>query len=295
MKFSLPSFAKINWTLRVLGKRDDGFHELCTVFQTVSLHDTITFEESDRLEFTCDDPSIPTDDSNLIIRAAKELQSAIPSLAGKGAKIHLQKRIPSPGGLGGGSSNAAVAISGLAKLWNVTATSFDATISRRLGADVPFFNYGGTALGTGRGDDIELITDRDEKYMLIVTPKLSIPTASVFQSLGAPTLTRDEFVRNLTVCRNEAKYFSTRQLASSNDLEASVLSMHPEVGRVKAKLLELGAISAAMSGSGASVFAVFDNRETRQTALDALEEYRDWRKFAVATVSRDEYCEALTC
>ena len=295
MKFSLPSFAKINWTLRILGKRDDGFHELCTVFQTVSLHDTITFEESDRLEFTCDDPSIPTDDSNLIVRAAKELQSSIPSLAGKGAKVHLQKRIPSPGGLGGGSSNAAVTIEGLLRLWKVIATSVDVTIASKLGADVPFFIYGGTALGTGRGDDIELITDRDEKYMLIVTPDINISTASVFQSLGAPTLTRDDFVRNLTVCRNEAEYFSTRQLTSSNDLEGSVFAMHPEVGRVKATLLELGAISAAMSGSGASVFAVFDNRETRQTALDALDVERDWRKFAVATVSRDEYREALVC
>lgn len=293
MSFSLPSFAKINWTLRVLGKRDDGFHELCTVFQTVSLHDTLTFDESDKLELTCDDPRIPVDDSNLIIKAAKALQDAIPSSRGLGAKIHLEKRIPSPGGLGGGSSNAAVTLIALLRLWKVSETSADNTLARALGADVPFFCYGGTSLGTGRGDEIEHPTERHEPFILIVTPNVSVSTASVFQSLDARTLTRDEFVRSLTVCRNEAEFFSTRQLTSSNDLESSVFAAYPEIERVKATLLELGAVSAAMSGSGASVFAVFDNRETRQTALDALDIERDWRKFAVATVSRDEYRAAL--
>lgn len=295
MKFSLPSFAKINWTLSVLGKRDDGFHELCTVFQTVSLHDTLTFEESDTLELTCDDPQIPVDDSNLIIKAAKALQEAIPATRGRGAKIHLEKRIPSPGGLGGGSSNAAVTLMGLWELWKVLATGGTSNIAKGLGADVPYFLHGGTALGTGRGDEIEHLTDRKEMHMLVVTPDLGVSTASVFHELRARTLTRDDFLRKITVCRNEANHFNTRQLTSGNDLESTVFTLYPEVERVKHTLLKLGAVSAAMSGSGASVFAVFDNRETRQTALDALDIERDWRKFAVATVSRDEYREALMC
>jgi 4-diphosphocytidyl-2-C-methyl-D-erythritol kinase len=191
MSFSLPSYAKINWMLRVLGKRVDGFHELCTVFQTVSLHDTLTFEESDRLELTCDDPQIPVDDSNLIIKAAKALQEAIPSTRGRGAKIHLEKRIPSPGGLGGGSSNAAVTLIGLGQLWNVDLWGVSDTIAKNLGADVPYFLYGGTALGTSRGDEIEQLSDREEAHMLIVTPKVDVSTAAVFQDLGARTLTRD--------------------------------------------------------------------------------------------------------
>src|SRR4051812_26884738 len=114
-RFSLRSFAKINWTLRVVGKRDDGFHELCTIFQAVSLHDTLDFEASDKLTLTCDDPAIPTDERNLIIRAAKGLESFGMRTT---AKIHLTKRIPSPGGLGGGSSNAAAAIRGLSILFD---------------------------------------------------------------------------------------------------------------------------------------------------------------------------------
>src|SRR4051812_36704137 len=108
---SLPSFAKINWTLRVLGKRDDGFHELFTVFQTVSISDTLSFQISDGLEMVCSDPTIPTDERNLVIRAARELNSV--ARTSHEARIRLVKRIPSPGGLGGGSSNAAVALIGL--------------------------------------------------------------------------------------------------------------------------------------------------------------------------------------
>ena len=146
MNFSLPSFAKINWSLRVLGKRSDGYHELCTVFQTVSLCDRIEIEESPTLSLTCSDTRIPITSENLILKAAEMLRAA----AGidRGARIHLDKRIPSPGGLGGGSSNAAVALIGLSRLWNIDSTEILPRIGAELGADVPFFLYGGTAIGT---------------------------------------------------------------------------------------------------------------------------------------------------
>src|SRR6266705_2501682 len=115
--FSLPSFAKVNVSLRILGKREGGFHELCTVFQTVSLHDTIFFAADDKLRLTCDDSSVPTDERNLIVRAATALQGQ--TCINKGAAIHLEKRIPSPGGLGGGSSNAVITLIGLARLWDL--------------------------------------------------------------------------------------------------------------------------------------------------------------------------------
>src|SRR4051812_18420619 len=116
-KITLPSFAKINWLLRILGKRADGFHELCTIFQTVSLFDEITFEESDEISLTCNIKNIPTGETNLIIKAANVLRKEFG--VKEGAKIRLEKRIPAPGGLGGGSSNAAVALLGLATLWNL--------------------------------------------------------------------------------------------------------------------------------------------------------------------------------
>src|SRR5947207_6252124 len=128
--------AKINWALRVTGKRADGYHDIETVFQTISLHDTLVFRQSDRLTLACDDPGIPTDDTNLVLRAARA--------AGAGnVAIELRKRIPAGGGLGGGSSDAAATL---------VALGGDAAAALSLGSDVPFFLTGGTAYATGRGE-----------------------------------------------------------------------------------------------------------------------------------------------
>lgn len=292
MSFSLPSFAKINWTLRVLGKRGDGFHELFTVFQTLSLSDTLCFAESETLELTCDDRNVPLDERNLIVQAANSLGDIFG--AKKGAAIHLEKRIPSPGGLGGGSSNAAAALIGLARLWEMDVSLDELMpIAAKIGSDVPFFLYGGTAVGAGRGEMLEQADDVVEPYMLIVTPDVNVSTGIAFGRLGAPTLTNEELGHILSVCRTEADSLRLHRTALINDLEASVFADFPEIRRVKETLLEIGARNAAMSGSGASVFAIFDNIETRQTAIKALDHESTWRKFAVATVSRNEYRDAL--
>lgn len=289
---SLPSFAKINWTLRIIGKRSDGFHELCTVFQTVSLHDTITFRESDSLTLTCNDPLVPTGEDNLIVAAGRRLRQVFGGV--RGAAIHLEKQIPFPGGLGGGSSNAATTLFGLAKLWGFKVSPDDLyAIAADLGSDVPFFLYGGTALGTGRGETIEPIDDIHAPAMLIVTPEVSVSTPDAFAAAQAPSLTNTDSNRNLRVCRSQAEKLDPLHSVLINDFEASVFSAYPEILRVKQTLLDLGAVNAAMSGSGASVFAVFDKQETRQAAIKALDQVSTWRKFAVATIARAEYAQAL--
>jgi len=291
-RFSLQSFAKINWTLRVLGKRDDGYHELFTVFQTVSLHDTITFEKADTLELTCTDPAIPIDERNLITLAAKALQNSAGTSAG--ARIRLEKRIPSPGGLGGGSSNAAMALIGLSRLWEGPVEDrLLNVIASALGSDVPFFLNGGTAVGTGRGEKIEPLADISVENILIVSPKIAVSTADVYASLNEPALTPEERNRILIVSRNEADHLDPLNSELKNDLEPVVFAAHPEIRRVKDSLLGLGARNAALCGSGASVFGVFDNKETREAAQKALETESTWRKFPVATVSRAKYREAL--
>jgi 4-diphosphocytidyl-2-C-methyl-D-erythritol kinase len=143
-----------------VGKRTDGYHDLCTVFQTVSLADRIMIEPADDLSLECDDPDIPTGAGNLILKAAEALRRRY--RVTRGARIRLEKHIPSPGGLGGGSSNAAIALMGLRVLWDLPATVADLhPIAAGLGSDVPFFLYGGTALGTGRGTEIEQLPDID--------------------------------------------------------------------------------------------------------------------------------------
>lgn len=290
--FTLPSFAKINITLRVLGKRADGFHELFTVFQTVSLCDEITFSESDQIGLTCSDPGVPTGESNIIIKAARLLNQRAGTR--HTASIHLEKHIPSPGGLGGGSSNGAVALVGLTRLWGLEVPSEDFhSIAAELGSDVPFFLYGGTAIGTGRGTEIEPVPDIEGRCLLIVTPDVSVSTRDAFSRLNAQNLTSEEAESILIVCRFEAEKLDLRHSKLRNDMEAAVFAAHPEIERVKKTLLELGAVNAMMSGSGASVFAVFDKKETRQTTLKALDREVNWRKFAVAAVSRAEYRERL--
>src|SRR5438876_4586953 len=132
----IAAYAKINWTLRVTGKRPDGYHDIETIFQTISLHDVLTFEEAADLSLTCTDPAIPTDDTNLVFRAARTI--------GVKSRVHLEKQIPAGGGLGGASSDAAAVL--------VAFDRKDSELALSLGSDVPFFLHGGTAYATGRGE-----------------------------------------------------------------------------------------------------------------------------------------------
>ncbi len=289
MSFTLPSFAKINLYLEVLGKRDDGFHEICTAFQTVSLYDGLTFELTKTgIELQCDDQELPLDETNLVVRAANGLRR----LAGvdAGARMILNKRIPIGGGLGGGSSNAAIALIGLSRLWELNSTSEQLeTTAKDLGSDVPFFLHGGTAIGSGRGEILHPVDDYQAEYLIIVTPNAHVSTSKAYLGLGAPNLTNEGSNRILNVSRT-AEILS-REL--KNDFEKTVFAAFPEIERAKSRLLGFGARQALMSGSGASVFGIFDNEETRQTALKALGQETDWRSFAVAAVSRKEYREKL--
>lgn len=292
MSFTLPSFAKINLDLRVIGKRDDGYHELFTVFQTVSLCDEISFVASNALEMTCSDPLIPIDNHNLIIQAANILRQRF--WVSSGVKIHLEKRIPAPGGLGGGSSNAAVALIGLKRLWDLELNSEEMVeIAATLGSDVPFFLYGGTAMGFGRGTVVEPIRDVIEDFLLIVTPNVYISTGDAFKKLNAASLTTEDAERILLNCRFNDKTIDLRHTALKNDFEPIVFAGHPQITLVKETLLDLGAVNVLLSGSGASVFAVFDKEETRQTAMKALDLHVNWRTFAAATISREEYRDKL--
>lgn len=285
---TLPAFAKINWFLKIIGKRDDNFHEIRTAFQTVSLHDNLCFEESDSLILTCDSPDIPTDESNLIIKAANILRENF-SIQ-KGAKIYLEKRIPSPGGLGGGSSDAVIALIGLSRLWQIEIDEKELVeIAESLGSDVPFFLDGGTALGTGRGTEITQLDDIEENFLLLVSPNAFVSTADAYARLNSPRLTNFSSKSILGICQNEAEKQHLRQFELENDFEKVIFKIEPEIERVKKSLLDNGAKNALMSGSGASVFGIFENEETRQATLKAFANEQNWRMFAVATVSREEY------
>jgi 4-diphosphocytidyl-2-C-methyl-D-erythritol kinase len=289
---TLPSFAKINLHLQVVGRRQDGFHDLCTVFQSISMHDTLTIGPDAEIRMTCNDSSVPVDERNLVLRSAIKMRNRYKVSCG--ATIHLEKRIPAPGGLGGGSSNAAVTLLALRKLWQIDASLEELhELGSSLGSDVPFFFYGGTALGMGRGEAIEPIEEFREKYMVVVSPNVSVATREAFKRLNLRVLTNQESKRKLQICRFDLESADFKYTAFKNDFETTVFAAYPEVERVKLTLLDLGAERAMLSGSGGSVFAIFDKEETRQAAMKALDNEVNWRKFAVATISRDEYREAL--
>jgi 4-diphosphocytidyl-2-C-methyl-D-erythritol kinase len=291
----IPAFAKINLGLRVSGRRADGYHEIRTVFQTISLHDGLTFEATrdGRLELACTDPSIPTDESNLVLRAAVALRERYG--ASLGARVTLEKNVPAGGGLGGGSSDAAVTLLVLSYLWNLKTGARELSeLGARLGADVPFFLTGGTALGTGTGTDIAPLEDAPKTHLVVVTPAVHVSTADAYKALGAPALTKDDALANLSVSRTEADLPDSLCDVMPNDFEAAVVRLHPEIGRARDALAGAGAKRASLSGSGSSVYGVFESESEAGRAAAALGEAEaSWRASACATITRAEYVAAL--
>jgi len=293
-QFTLPSFAKINLTLRVLGRRDDGYHEINTVFQSVTLRDKLTFNalDDERFELVCDAPDIPSDETNLVHRAAVALRECFG--VKRGARVKLEKIIPAGGGLGGGSSNAAVALLGLARLWEINTDRRSlAEIGASLGADVPFFLTGGTALGTGRGTDIHPLADLALKYFLLVTPKVKVSTVEAYKSLNAPALTKAVSPVNLTVSRLQAEISGSLHEVLINDFERVVFHRYPEIERARESLAAAGASGSLLSGSGSSVYGLFDSLEHCARVRAALVVASGWQVFPCTTLSRQAYREAF--
>ena len=293
-ELTLPSFAKINLHLRVLGRRADGYHEIRTVFQTVTLHDRLTFRTlpGERLELTCDAPDIPADETNLVHRAAVRLRER--SGVRRGAAIEIEKHIPSGGGLGGGSSNAAVALLALARLWEVEAGAAElAEIGAGLGSDVPFFLTGGTALGTGRGEQVVPLADAAHAHLVVVSPPVKVSTAEAYKSLSAPALTKDEAAVNFYVSHEAADFSCSLREALTNDFEPAVFRQFPEIERARDALIGAGARGALLSGSGSSVFGIFDSREQAARAADTLRGARVGKVFACETLARGRYWESM--
>lgn len=298
---SIPSFAKINWDLHILGKRPDGYHEVRTLLQTISLHDDIHFEASGDggISLSCDDPDIPTDEQNIIVRAAAALKDRYK--VDRGARIWLEKRIPTRGGLGGASSNAAVSLLALAHLWNVNATApVLVEIAASLGADVPFFLLGGCALATGIGATVSPLSDkadRDVRHLIVITPNAGVSTAEAYAAANSPALTTTNTDPILFSSLNEANSGFSQpwplQESLKNDFESVIFDIEPEIRRTKETLLQAGALGALLAGSGSSVFGIFADREDQQRAIDEIRVEAGWRIFPCVTVSRNEYLRAV--
>jgi len=266
------AFAKINLTLRVLGVRTDGFHELRTTFQAIGLHDTLTFAPAREFAIECDDPACPCDQSNLVWKAAEELWRA----SGKtvrmpGVRATIVKRIPARAGLGGGSSDAAAALRALAALWNVKNAPM-ADIAARIGADAAFFLDGGTALGVERGEVLFPLADFPRHWVVLAVPHFGVSTKDAYgwfdehRTSGAEKPSGD--FSAATRRKIPRAFFSLPEMW--NDLQAPVEARHPEIAGIVAALKESGAAYAAMSGSGSAVFGLYEARARAERAAKQL-------------------------
>jgi 4-diphosphocytidyl-2-C-methyl-D-erythritol kinase len=270
--------------LRVLARRADGYHELDTIFQAIDLWDWLEIRPASDLRMTCDDPALPTDESNLVLRAARLLRER--SGHSGGAAFHLRKSIPVEAGLGGGSSDAAAALLLCCRLWDLDWLPHELrTIAAELGADVPFFLTGGTARGTARGDRIESLPPVRELHLLLGWPPFGTSTAEVYRrSSTRLTLPGDGVSLAIPTAHKWPEDNDFEFMV--NDLEPIVFGMHSELRDFRDALLGAGAKAALLSGSGSTVYGLFGDAEEVQASADRLRVvFGRWRLLPARTVA----------
>jgi 4-diphosphocytidyl-2-C-methyl-D-erythritol kinase len=294
----VPAFAKINLRLEILGKRPDGFHELRTIFQTVSLKDELRLKLTPKpgialRVFGNETLSQESIEKNLVYRAVDALRRELKSSAG--VTVELHKSIPAGRGLGGGSSNAAAALLGYIRLTKTKiARERLFEIAASLGADVPFFLQGGRALGIGKGDEIYPLPDSPKRHILLVSPgSIHVPTPDAYRWLNAQPL----FSAQLTNPAGNPRLYRFCALAWSlqggpllNDFEEVVFQQHPRLAEIKRVLLQNGATEALLAGSGSAVFGVFPSpAKARRAAVGFPLD----QTFVCESVSRDSYARLV--
>lgn len=281
------AFAKINRSLRVLGVRLDGFHELRTIFQSIALHDTLTIRAvHGPFHLTCDDPDCPSGEANLIWRAADQVWKAARRRgAPRDVSIHLAKRIPLQAGLGGGSSDAAAALRALGRLWGVDAGRVRASASS-LGADVPYFLEGGTVLGLERGDALFPLIDAPRAWIVLAIPSFGVSTKDAFAWWDRRRTRVGVDPRVRPGADTQVGPYDL-----GNDLQMVVEKRHPEIAQLVRALRRAGATEAAMSGSGSAVFGLFSSRGAAAAAAASVSG-SERRTLITRTVDRAT-CQAL--
>ncbi|OLB17262.1 MAG: 4-(cytidine 5'-diphospho)-2-C-methyl-D-erythritol kinase [Acidobacteria bacterium 13_2_20CM_57_7] len=291
----IPAFAKINLRLDILGKRDDGFHELRTIFQTISLHDELRLRalRSPGISLTIqgNQPlSAEPPQKNLVYRAVEALRHELKIASG--VEIALQKTIPAGRGLGGGSSDAAAALLGYLRLTKKKlAAARLLEIASSLGADVPFFLLGGRALGVNKGDEIYPLPDIPKSQILVVSPKdIYVPTPDAYGWLEAKPFALTNSAGTSKLFQFCALSWSAQGSGLSNDFERPVFQRYPRLDQIKRELLQRGAAEASLAGSGSAVFGVFPSPAMARRAAVG---FPHDQTFVCETVSRDRYARLM--
>jgi 4-diphosphocytidyl-2-C-methyl-D-erythritol kinase len=263
--------AKLNLFLEILGKRPDGYHDLESLMVTVDLHDTLTFfdDPSGRITLVCDDPTLPTGPTNLVVKAAEQLKAATGS--SRGARIELKKVIPAQAGLAGGSSDAAATLEGLNRLWDLRAEpeTLD-QVASTIGSDVAFFRQGPCAVCRGRGEIVEAWPIFEPLHFVLINPPVGVSTADVYRNLVVPDQTRSigPILEAL-----EAGDSSSLGRHLFNRLQPVAETLEPSLGAIREALTTLAGPSLdghLMSGSGSAYFGLASNRGAAEDAARRL-------------------------
>lgn len=271
--------AKVNLYLRVLGKRRDGYHDILSLMQRVSLSDELDFSPGgSRIAVRCPGGTLPEDEGNIVYRAAAAFFTRM--AAPPGIEITVRKKIPLAAGLGGGSSNAATTLTTLNEIaGNPLAREELMEIGARLGADVPFFIFGKTAWATGIGDRLADVPPLPPLWFVLINPGFEISTKMVYEKLNLG-------LTNGGINYSIPRFFTAADLIRGlrNDLEQVTVGLYPVLDRLKALLLENGALGALMSGSGPTVFGVFADEEAALTAEGKLKQEGGWSVFGARSL-----------
>ncbi|MBU1262154.1 4-(cytidine 5'-diphospho)-2-C-methyl-D-erythritol kinase [bacterium] len=256
--------AKINLSLRVLNKREDGYHNIETVFQSISLYDKITITSADKIVVL---PEKIAQTENIIKRVALLLLEWTGKK--KGAKITLEKNIPIGGGLGGGSSDAAAVLSGLNSFWDLGVSDKDIFgLAERLGADVPYFLMKGTVLGEGIGARLTKLKPIPPCYFLLAYPKISISTKEVYESFNGSNEGYE--TREMLEAIERSDLFGIAN-ALHNDLERVVFGKYPQLLKIKKKLISECVLNSALTGSGSVIFGIVEEKKEAERIQKKIE------------------------
>lgn len=271
----LKSYGKINLGLDVLRRREDGYHEVRMIMQTVGLYDVLTMKKrkDDKIEMTCNLSFLPTDERNLVYKAVKLIKDKYHIK--DGVEINLSKRIPVAAGMAGGSSNCAAALKGMNQLFDL-GLSIDelCEIGVTLGADVPYCIWGGTALSEGIGEKLSRVDAMPDCYILIAKPGISVSTAFVYKNLDFPALSKHPDIDGMLECLKEKDLTGICDRLE-NVLETVTIKEYPIIEKVKKHLMDQGAKGALMSGSGPTIFAIFEDKKTADDAMESLRSIED--------------------
>ncbi len=286
--------AKVNLTLEVLGRRPDGYHEIRTVVQAVSLCDELTCRAraDGRLLLDCDSPGVPPGEENLVLRAARLLKKETGS--DLGADIRLAKRIPPGGGLGGASSDAAVTMMALGRLWEAGLGQQELTdLAARLGSDVPFFVRGGTCLCEGRGERLTPLSCPARLHYVLVMPGISLSTAAVYRAAGGCLTSRGRASNNVRSALDSGDV-SRIARCLHNDLQEPALGLEERLGALWGELLDMrefaGVEGMMLSGSGACFFALMRDEEAARRAAGGWAQRLGVRCFAASSLPEWNAC-----